>query len=115
MNADLPEDVAEMPFDGARAQEQAPADLSIGKTLFDEVRDLLLLSSELQRSSIEIPARSSPRGRRELAPCALGEGPDPHLVQRLVRDFKLLARIASSVSATQPLTIEKVRPRQCNS
>jgi hypothetical protein len=50
-----------MPLDGARAQEQATADLSIRETLFDEVRDLLLLSGELQRRSIDVPARSSSR------------------------------------------------------
>jgi hypothetical protein len=33
-------------IDCARAQEQAAAGLSIRETLFDELRDLLLLSSE---------------------------------------------------------------------
>src|SRR4029077_15547266 len=100
---------------GARSDDRTPAYLSIGEAFLDEMRDLLLLRGELQRSSVEIPARSSPRGRRQLTPCALREGPAPHLVQRVVRDLELLARIASSVPATQPLTVEKVRPRQCDS
>jgi hypothetical protein len=75
-----------VPPEGARAQEEAAADLSIRETSFDELRDLLLLSSELWRRSIDAPARSSPRGRRQLTTCALGEGPDPHLVHRIVSD-----------------------------
>jgi hypothetical protein len=52
-----------LPEEGARAQEQAAADLSIREPLFGEVRDLLLLTGELQRRSIDVPARSSPGGR----------------------------------------------------
>ena len=36
-----------MPFDGARADEQAPADLRIRQSVADEARDLVLLCREL--------------------------------------------------------------------
>src|SRR4029077_8696013 len=103
-----------MPLDCARAQEQAAADLPIRETVFDELRDLLLLSSELQRRGIDVPARSSPRGRRQLTTCALGKGTNSHLAHRIMRDLQLIARVPSSISAAQPFAVEEVGPRKCN-
>src|SRR5262249_34869330 len=42
-DAELREDLVQVPFDGAMAEEQARADLRVGETLARQLRDLLLL------------------------------------------------------------------------
>src|SRR6478735_7455402 len=46
-DAELDEDLPEVPFDGVRADEQLRTDLLIGQTVGSQSRDLLLLSGEL--------------------------------------------------------------------
>src|ERR671931_572143 len=46
-DAELGEDLVEVPFDGATADVQASRDLGVGESLADEANDLSLLRGEL--------------------------------------------------------------------
>ena len=110
-HADLPEDVAEMPFDGARAEEEPAADLSIREPLLHELRDLQLLTRELRSKALDVPAPFADpvvadSSRRARSANAL----ETHGLERVVRDLQLIAGVALSPSATQPFAIEQMGP-----
>jgi hypothetical protein len=99
-HADLPEGVAEMPLDRTGAQEQAPADLSVGKPALDQLDDLQLLTGELCRRGVNVSACSSPRGCRQFAPSSFGEGADAHFGQGIMGDRQLVVGLTFAAFST---------------
>jgi len=100
-HADLSEDVPEVPLDGARTQEEAAADLSIGEPLLGEFGDHRLLTGELYGRSVDDCAFPSPRRSCQFAASALGKARDTHLGQRMVCGGKLIASATFQTSLTQ--------------
>src|ERR1700743_1894872 len=99
-----------MPFDGAVAEEQLGADLLVGVAPGGEARDLRLLGGERIVARVRAPARRL-AGRAQLACRTLGERPGTHQREPLVGRAQLIARVAPSSFATQPLAVEQVSAR----
>jgi hypothetical protein len=97
-----------MPFDGAGAQEELSPDLRVGEAVTCESDNLLLLRCELvARLSAALPDRLA--GRDQLSARALGERRHSNGGKHVVRRTKLLACVASSPLAPQPLPVEQMR------
>ena len=102
----LREHLAQVVLDGARADEQLAADLRVGVPLRGEPGDLRLLCGEhVARLDGAFARRLA--GGEQLAAGSLGErfGPDP--IEHLVGDSKLVARVETSVLASQPLAVHE--------
>ena len=97
-DAELVEHVAQVPLNGARAEEQPGADLRIRQTIAGEARDLPLLCGQ-------IIAESPPPGLRTLSPvaskltaCAFGERLHADRREHLVRRVQLLSGVGARFS-----------------
>src|SRR3954451_16060241 len=71
-DAELGEDLLEVPFDRPRAEEELRADLGVRAPVAREPRDLLLLRRQLVARVVAALAHLLPR-RQQLVPGALGE------------------------------------------
>src|SRR5690349_11144006 len=109
-DAKLPEDLVQMPLDGAWAEEEPRTDLRVRKPVAGEPRNLLLL-----RRQLISPIGGSLAGfltcGRQLAAAALREGLHSHLAEHSVRGTQLPARVYSPPLPPQPFSIEEVRSR----
>ena len=72
VDAELGEDLVEMPFDGAGADEELLADLRVRAAAGRELCDLLLLWGEVEARVVGAPADGL-TGREQLSAGALGE------------------------------------------
>jgi hypothetical protein len=106
-DAELGEDLAEVPLDGAGGQEELGADLGVGAALDGEPGDRGLLRGELGRRRRRALADGL-AGGGQLALRALGEGGGADRGQQLVRGPQLLAGLRAAVLAAQPLAVEQV-------
>src|SRR5215468_8949691 len=109
-NAEFGEHVAQVPLDGARADQQLRADLRVRQALAGEPGDLLLLRREL----LACPGAALPRllaCRQQLAAGALGERLHADRVEQVVGGAQLLAPVDAPALAAQPLPVEQMRAR----
>src|SRR5689334_2617139 len=86
---ELPEDLPQVPFDGAGAAEQLRPDLDVRQAVSSRPRVLDLLRSQ---GLLDID-RAPPNGRaggEQLSPGSLREGPWCHPAERVVGDGELL-------------------------
>ncbi len=105
-DAELRGDLAQVPFDGVRADEELRADLGVRQPVTGQARDLRFLGGE---SGARLDGALAYRlaGGLELAPGAFRERLDPHVAEHLVRDAQLLACVEAAVLPAQPLAVEQ--------
>src|SRR5215467_3202824 len=92
-DATLAEDLAQVVFDGAGADEQPRGDLPVGQVVGDQAGDLLLLRCEHLRGPGA--ARAGPGGERRHA----------HLIEHRKRGAQLVPRVVAAALAAQPLAV----------
>src|SRR5215475_9614580 len=107
-DAELAEDLAQVVFDGAGADEQPGGDLPVGQVPGDQPGDLLLLRGEHLRGSGAARAGPFPGGA-QLAAGAGGERRHAHRVEHREGGAQLVPGIAAAALPTQPLTVHQVR------
>ena len=106
---ELGEHLAQVPLDGARAEEQLGADLRVRQAVAGEPGDLLLLRRELVARlggcacAPSRPWRPARAGRARRTP------PCPSSTNMSWAAAQLLARVDAAVLAAQPLAVEQVR------
>src|SRR3954471_6121305 len=108
-DAELGEDLPQVPFDGTCADEQREADLGVGRSLRCQPGDLRLLRCEVA-GRLHRALANRLTGGQQLAPSALGKGLDPHRRQAVVRAAELSAGVDASPLPSEPLTVEKLGP-----
>src|SRR5918995_1260758 len=105
-DAELAEDVAQVPLNGAGADEQLRADLGIRAPIARQAGDLRLLRGELVARLHRALTDRLARGQ-QLAARALGERCSAHRGEHLVRHAQLLARIDPTLFAAQPFAVDE--------
>src|SRR5208282_571361 len=100
-DAELGEDLVQVPLDRPSADEQPDADLCVGVPVAGEPGDLGLLCGQLAGRLDGALADGLPGGQ-QLAPGALREPLETHLGQHLVGHAELLARVDAAVLTAQP-------------
>ena len=110
-NAELHEDLREVPFDGARAQEESSADLDVRETVVGEHDDLPFLGGEVSTCLVDAFPHCLARCQ-ELATGTLGECVETHGRERLMSRPQLLARIHSASFAPEPFAVQQARSGQ---
>ena len=108
IDAQLGEDFAQMPLDGAVAEEQLLADLGVGEAFVSQAGDLRFLRCE---GIIRVGGALAHRlaGGQQFALRALGECMRTHLVERRIGSFELAARIDAAMFAAKPLAVDELR------
>ena len=91
-DAELPEHLPQVPFDGAGADEQLGGDLRVGPSVTGQPGDVLLLGGELVER-VGLALADLLAGGEQLAACALGERLDAQLGEGVVGRAELLAGI----------------------
>ncbi len=99
VDAELGEDLVQVVFDGARADEQPCADLWVGQAVAGKPGDLGLLGCELAAGFGGAFAGSLPGGQ-QLASGALGESLGAHRDEHLVGGAQLFAGLGAPVLAS---------------
>src|SRR5260370_10447436 len=110
-DVELGEDLAQMPFDGAGAEEQLGADLRIRQPVTCEPGDLHLLRGEL----VARPDRALAHGltrRQQLATAALSERLHAHRGEPFVGGAQFLACVRAALLTPQPLAVQEVSADQ---
>src|SRR6516164_3942207 len=106
-DAKLAEDLAQVVLDGAGADEQPGGDLPVGQVLGDQQRDLLLLRSEhLRRFGAAWAGLLA--GRAQLGPGPARESLHAHRVEHGEGSAELVAGVAATALAAQPLAVQQV-------
>src|SRR3954447_2818043 len=106
VDVELAEDLAQVVFDGARADEQLGADLGVGVAVAGQPRDLDLLGRQDVSRVGGDPARGL-AGGEQLTAGALGERGGSHLAEAVVRGAQGLARVRAPVLAPEPLPVQE--------
>jgi hypothetical protein len=104
---ELDEHLAQVPLDGARAEEELGCDLHIRISVPSQQRDLPLLSGQVI-AGLDRPLAHRLASRQELATHALGERFASHIAEHLVGDTELLASIHPAALPAQPFAVQKV-------
>src|ERR1700730_2050422 len=107
IHSELPERLAQVVLDRARADEQQGGDLSVRVSLGHEARDLRLLWRQLSKG-IDGAFASMLAGRFQFDACALGECLHTEVGEEVVRRPQLTACIKASALTSQPLAVEQV-------
>src|SRR5258705_9371808 len=107
-DAELAEDVAQVPFDRPRGQEQLGADLPVGQARPGQPGDLGLLRGELVVRGDGALADGL-AGGPQLAAGPVGERLHADLGGHLVRGAQLRPRVGPPALAAQPLAVDQVR------
>src|SRR5882757_4488113 len=110
-DAELDEDLPEVPFDGVRADKQLGSDLLIRQTVAGQSRDLRLLGRQLVARAERLFAYLL-TGRNQLSASPLGEGLRAHSGEHLMGGAELLAGCGSSVRSAQPFAVTQPGPRE---
>src|SRR5262249_677114 len=110
-DAQLGENLAQVPFDGARGQEQLRADLRVSAAVSGQPGDLLLLRRELLAGLSGASAHLLARGDQFPAG-ALGERLHADRGEHVVGRAQLLARVEPPALPAQPFTVEEMRAGQ---
>src|SRR5262249_33949519 len=100
----LGEDLVQVPFDGAGADEQLGRDLRVRPAVARESRDVQLVRREVVARVVAALAHLR-AGGDQLAPRALGESARAHRGEALVRRAQLLARVDAPGLAPEPLAV----------
>src|SRR3954454_15936020 len=108
---ELGEHLPEVPFDGARAEEQLGADLGVSSALSCQPCDVRLLRRQLVARLVAALAHRL-AGGQQLTACAFGEPVGAHRREHLVRRAQLRTRIAPAVLTAQPLAVEQMAARE---
>src|SRR3954468_15838488 len=107
-DAELRVHLAQMPFDGARAEEELRADLRVREAVARQPGDLLLLRRQgIARLGTPLADRLARGG--QLSPGALGERLHADGREQLVGGAQLLPRIDAASGPPQPLPVEQMR------
>src|SRR4051812_22080141 len=106
-DAEFEEYLAEVPFDGAGADEQFRSDLRVGASGAGQSGDVLLLRGQIL-VGVDLPLPDLLAGGPQLSACALGERVGPDHDEKLVGGAKRVACVAPPVLATKPLPEEQV-------
>jgi len=106
-DAELGEDVAKVPLDGARANEQLGGDLLVCLPVPGQPGDLGLLADEVGEGLDGALAHGFPGGRK-LAAGALGEAVGADAAEHLIGRTQGVARILTPVLAAQPFAVKEV-------
>jgi hypothetical protein len=116
-DAEFDEDLPEVPFDGASADEQFRSDLRVGLSGAGQFRDVLFLRGQVV-VAVDVPLADLLAGGGEFSACALGERVGADHDELLVGGAQLVACIDASVPATEPLSVEQmgageIGPQRC--
>src|SRR5215469_18932660 len=107
-DAELGEDLAQMPFHRADAEEQLGADLRVGVAFDREPGDVRLLRRE-RADRLDRARAYCLAGGHQLVPRAFGERIHAHRGQRVVGGPQLGAGVCAALFAAQPFAVEQVR------
>src|SRR5262249_42948025 len=110
-DAELSEQLAQVPLDCPWAQEQLGADLLVRQPVDRQARDLHLLRGQCV-ARLDRALADGFSGGLQLPAGAVGVRLVGHAGERLVRDAQLVARVDPAVLAAQPLAVDEVRTRQ---
>src|SRR3954453_11648723 len=105
------EDLAQMPLDGARADEELLPDLGIRTAISRESRDVDFLGRQFVKR-VGSPLAHRFTSRCELMARPLGEGVDPHVDEHLMRGSKMCARVNPAILPPQPFAVQQVCARK---
>jgi len=108
---ELGEDLAQVIFDGARADEQAGADLWVRESVAGQPRDLGFLRGQLVVGLDSALAHGLARGQ-QLPAGSLGERLRPHRGKQVVGGAQLHARVHAPALAAQPFAVDQTPPGQ---
>ena len=100
--------LAQVPLDGAGAEEQAGADVRVREPVTGQLGDLTLLRGEIVARLCDAPAAPL-ASRDEFAGGALRERLHAHRREQLVRDVELGARVEATAFAPQPFAVQQMR------
>src|SRR6201991_5390474 len=109
-DAELDEDLPQVPFDGVRADEQLRADLLIRQPVTGQPRDLCLLGGQLVTRADRLLAYLF-AGGDQLAACPFSEGVRAHRGVHLVALTEMSTRVEAPVDPAQPLAIVQASAR----
>src|SRR6478609_7156464 len=110
-DAELGEDLAQVPFHGARAQVELEPDLGVRQSFPCEPGDLRLLLGEIVWPFGGLRPDLLP-GSRQLAPRAPGKRIHPHAVEHLERLEQFVTGVRAAVCPAQPLAVNQMGARQ---
>src|SRR6266487_2389918 len=116
-DAQFGEHLAEVPFNGAGADEQFRADPGVGASVSGQPDDVLLLLGELA-VGVDLAFADLLAGGEQFPARALGEGFGADRVEQMVGGVQLVAGVEPPVLATEPFTVEqagpgKLEPQRC--
>src|SRR5262245_35590173 len=100
-DVELLEDVPQVPFDGARTEEELRSDLGIRVSIARERRDLRLLRGEL-RARVVCPLARRRAGREQLAGGTAGEAVGPGTDEKLVGGSQRNACVGAPIRPAEP-------------
>src|SRR5262249_14923481 len=109
-DVELGEHLAQVPLDGAGADEELGTDLGVRQAVTCEARDLLLLRGQLV-ARLCAPHAHLLAGCCELAACALRECIHADRREHVVRRSQLPPREHATTLASEPLAVQKMRAR----
>src|SRR6266516_5220734 len=110
-DAQFGEHLAEVPLNGAGADEQFRADLGVGASVSGQPDDVLLLRGELA-VGVDLAFADLLAGGEQFAARALGEGLGPDLGEQVIGGVQLVAGVEPPGLAAEPLTVEQMGPGQ---
>src|SRR5215207_5162435 len=105
------EHLAQVPFDGAWAEEQPRADLWVRQSLACQLRDMPLLCREFV-ARLGAALAHMLAGGHELLAGALGERVHPDRREHRMRFAEFLPGVNAAMFATQPLPVMQMRSRE---
>lgn len=101
------EHLAEVPFDGAGADEHLGADLGVREIVAGQPGDLRLLCGELPEC-LGCPSANCLASGEQFAAGTLGKSFCPDAAERVMGKVKLLAGFQAPVRATQPFAVQEL-------
>src|SRR3954454_6668257 len=106
-DGEFDEYLAEVPFDGAGADEQFRSDFGVGTSVTGQSGDVLLLRGQIV-DGVDVAFTDLFAGGDQLSPCALAEGIGADRREQVVGAAQLVAGVHSSVLTAKPLAVEQV-------
>ncbi len=111
---ELAEHVAQVPLDGATAEEQPRPDLGVREAITGKLGDLPLLRRQIVARLGGPLADSLPR-RQQLVPSAFGEAFNSYRGELVVRDAELGPRVYPAVHSSKSLAVKQSRAGELGS
>jgi hypothetical protein len=107
-DSELGVDVAQMPLDGPRTEEQPGTYLVVREPVTGQLGDVALLRGEIVAGLDDAPAALL-ASRDEFAVRARGERFHAHRREQLVREVEFGARVEPATFAPQPFAVQEMR------